>query len=101
MRQLGCVDLEIKLQKQKKGPWSLGERKQMYCLEGKTGVGRKGAGIQVREREREHLVHTGSFVLRGFIWFLKVGVLGEVSIKNLNRIFISFSGVSFLGRGLY
>ena len=33
--------------------------------------------------------------LKGFIYFLKSGILGKVSGEHLNRIFISFPGVSF------
>lgn len=38
---------------------------------------------------------TGSFVSRVFICFLKAGILREVLGEDLNRIFISFPGVSF------
>ena len=38
---------------------------------------------------------SGCFVVRVFIYFLKTGVLGEVSREGLNRIFNSFPGVSF------
>ena len=37
----------------------------------------------------------------GFISLLQVGFLGEASGEDLNRIFISFPGVSFQGCGLY
>ena len=50
-----------------------------------------------RERERERArerASTGSFVLRVFICFLKAGILGEVSGEGLNRIFLSFPGMS-------
>ena len=43
------------------------------------------------KRERGHWV----LCLRVFVCFLKAGVLGEVSGEDLNRIFISFPGVSF------
>ena len=39
-------------------------------------------------------MRTGFFVLRVFICFLEVGILEEVSVEDLNRIFISFPGVS-------
>ena len=39
--------------------------------------------------------HTWPFVLRVLTYFLKVGVLGEVSGEDLSRIFTSFPGGSF------
>lgn len=39
----------------------------------------------------EGRAHTGSFALRVFMCFLKMGILGEV----LNRILVSFPGLSF------
>ena len=32
----------------------------------------------------------GSFALRVFVYFLKVGALGEVSREDFSRIFVSF-----------
>ena len=49
------------------------------------------------QREREP--SSGSFVLRPFISFPKVGTLGEVPEEDLSGIFISFPGVPFLGHG--
>ena len=37
--------------------------------------------------------YAGSFVSRGFICFLKSGILGKVSGEDLNRIFINFPGL--------
>ena len=67
--QLDCVDSGNKLQRQKKGSWSLGRRKakrmhlgeeqgkdmsmlQRVCAWGKKKMG-KSTGVQARERERE------------------------------------------------
>ena len=55
--------------------------------------GRKGMRGRQSERARER-ESTGSFILRDF---LKAGILGE----DINRIFISFSGVPFQGHGHY
>ena len=41
-----------------------------------------------------------SFVLSSFICFPKAGIWGEVSGEDLNRIFISFPGVSSQSHGL-
>ena len=82
-----------------------GLRKQ--DTEAKKGPWRKNKKYTPKERKRgwrghaPGKVHAGSFVLRVCIYFLKAGVLGEVSGEDLNRIFISFSGVSFQGSGLY
>lgn len=35
------------------------------------------------------------------VYLLQLGILGEVLEEGLNRIFISFSGVSFQGSGLH
>ena len=52
-----------------------------------------------RDRERERMQeHTGSLASKGFICFLKVGVLGEDLSRVLN--IISFPGMSFQGHGL-
>ena len=55
-----------------------------------THLKRRGTGVREGGRKQ-----TGSFVLRVFICFLKAAILGEVSGKDLNRIFISFPGVFF------
>ena len=44
---------------------------------------------------------TGSLVLGVFTCFLKAEILGEVLGEDLNRMFISFLGVSFQDHGLY
>ena len=54
----------------------------------------------MRERTRERM-SAGSFILRGFICSLKVGILGDVPEEDLKRIFISVPGVSFQGHGLH
>ena len=50
----------------------------------------KGSGVLLGGR-----VCPGFFVLRLFIFLWLAGILGEVSEKGLNRIFISFPSVSF------
>ena len=89
MSQLCYLDLGNMLQGQKKGPWSLGERKQSYMPE------REVTGV-LRER-----VCTGSLALRVFISFPKLGIIEKFSGEDLNRILISFPGVSFKNPGLY
>ena len=86
-----------KLQRQKKDSWSLGERKQRHRLEGTER--QRHAPERAREGGRESAL-IGSFVLRGFAYFLKVGILGEFSGDfrgDLNRTFISFPRMSFSG----
>ena len=126
MNQLGCVDPGNKLQskdrplafwrKKAKVHALKEERGKESCLsalererahlrdercghEGKRGrEGERGGERGEGEREQEQ---AGSFNLRVFIWFPKTGILKEVSGKNLNRIFISFSSVSFYSCGFY
>ena len=69
-------------------------KQRCVCVERKRERKRK----REREREREN---TQSFVLRGFIPSLKIGILGEVPGEDLNGILISFLDVSFQGHGLY
>ena len=92
--RLGCVGLGKKLQRQKKGPWSLGGRKAERM---RLGNGQRGKA-QACSRER---AHAGSSVLRVCIYSLKAGVLGEIPDEDLNGILISFPCVSFLSHGLY
>ena len=49
MNQLGCVGSGNKLQRERKGPWGLGERKaKLMCLQ----EGRRGRRRERRERHR-------------------------------------------------
>ena len=50
MSQLGCVSSGNNLQRQKKGPWSLGKRKTKKMCLGEGEWGRHG--MLQRERER-------------------------------------------------
>ena len=73
-----------KLQRQKKGPWSLGERRvKVMCLGEERGA-RKGAGLLLEGRARQGPSSEG---------LLRMGILGEAPGENLNRIFIRFPGV--------
>ena len=60
-----------------------------------------GAPSSLGEREQRYKAWVcssefhGSFVLRFFIFFWQAGIPGQVSENGLNRIFISFPGVSF------
>ena len=85
VRQLSCVGSGNKLQRQKKGPWSLREReRQAKVIWGKR-VG-KGRVCSIDRATR-------SPPLEG----IYLEVFGEV----LKRIFISFPGVCFQGHGCY
>ena len=72
----GLPGLRKKLQRQKKGPWSLGERKSIKCACAKETVKVLAYSSERDRREREH-EHTGSFGLRAFIWRSQ----GRISIK--------------------
>ena len=68
MSQLGSVDSGHKLQRQKRGPGYLGERKQRYTPE------KEGRGMQEREGvEREGERESWVSCYKGFYLFTKGG----------------------------
>ena len=89
MSHLGCVDSGDKLQRRKKGAWSLGERQQGHMPEQRVGERLRGAP------EETAPALTGSLGLRIFICFPKVRILEEVAQEDLNRIFITFQVCHF------
>ena len=84
MSQLG-VGSENKLQRQKKGPWSLGEREK--------GKGNAPQGKKRGPERHKHAPERESALGPVSQGLLKVEILGEVSREDLNRILISFPGV--------
>ena len=67
------------------------------CLSEEGGGERHRHAQGWGQREREC---PRSFILRSLISFPKVRILGEISGEVLNRLFISFSSVSFQCFGL-
>ena len=72
-----------------------GLRKQV-TKRGKENVPGGGGGKSMGMLHRKS--HNGSSVLRVF---QGAGILGEVPGEDLNRLFISFPGVSFRDHGLH
>ena len=63
MNQLGCVGSGNKLQRERKGPWGLGERKaKLMCLQ----EGRRGRRREGRERHR-HVPGAGGVLAGSFV----------------------------------
>ena len=96
MSQLGCTGSGNELWRQKKGPWSLGERKAKvtHLREGQ----RKGAGVLQKGK-----MHAGSSILRVSIPSLKMGLRGGLrggsqwNFHQLLRCVLSESSSPLIG----
>ena len=94
MSQLGCMDSVNKLQKQKKGLWSLGEGMQRYVPEGKRGGKGQACSQESSPEERRGRVKVWACSRSSFYLLYKGGNFRGGLRGGCNRIFISFPGVS-------